>query len=303
VRNLPRELGAVPTLVRTVGRLRLLEPQSPAADAGPGPGGRRYPRPVPIGVSIGNAGECSAGTIGARVTDGERVYLLSNNHVLASENDAPLGSDVVHPGRADTGCSLEGSDDLGDLSSFQAVDASRGPLDPLFGRSEVLSALDDGLARAAADNLIDAAIALTTAEDLGTATPPGGYGEPSSKTITAEAALGQAVQKYGRSTGLTKGKVVAINGVAELTYAGGTARFVDQLIVQSTEPFLDPGDSGSLLVTDPGRRPAGLLFAGNAAGTVALANEIDHVLDAFGVRIDGEPSSPAEPLQPFGANR
>jgi hypothetical protein len=123
---------------------------------------------------------------------------------------------------------------------------------------------------------------------LGNATPPDGYGLPVSETITAEAALNQNVQKYGRTTGLTKGKVIGINGVLEVSYAGGLARFVDQLIVMSPEPFLASGDSGALLVTDPGRRPAGLLFASNSAGNVALANEIDHVLDAFGVRIDGE---------------
>ena len=55
----------------------------------------RFTRPVPIGISTGNAGECSAGTIGARVKDGSgHVFALSNNHVYALENKAPLGSQV-----------------------------------------------------------------------------------------------------------------------------------------------------------------------------------------------------------------
>ena len=236
---------------------------------------------------MGNAGECTAGSIGARVTDGVQVYLLSNNHVLAQENEAPLGSEVVQPGPADTSCETDPGDVLGDLSRIEHVAVGPDPLDPMTV-PPVTPPIPGALEPAPAVNLIDAALALTSPAELGNATPADGYGLPMSETITAEAALGQEVQKYGRTTGLTKGKVVGINGVLEVSYAGGLARFVDQLIVLSPVPFLASGDSGALLVTDPGRRPAGLLFASNPAGTVALANEIDHVLEAFGVRIDGE---------------
>ncbi len=49
----------------------------------------RFNRPVPIGVSTGHPA-ITAGTIGARVTDGVNVYALSNNHVYADENTAVL---------------------------------------------------------------------------------------------------------------------------------------------------------------------------------------------------------------------
>jgi hypothetical protein len=320
VDDLPASVGGVPTVVRTIGRPRMTAPgagtfatrqeqggENPGDGDGseegyqeedpgqPGPAPlapveeqRRYDRPVPIGVSVGNVGECTAGSIGARVTDGEHVYLLSNNHVLAQENAAPLGTDVVQPGPADSDCTIHEDDVLGDLSSFKAVDVGPDPLLPVTVPVGGEVPTSGEPAPAPAENLIDAALALTSDSELGNATPPDGYGLPISETITAEAALNQEVQKYGRTTGLTKGKVIGINGVLEVAYAGGLARFVDQLIVMSPEPFLASGDSGALLVTDPGRRPAGLLFASNSAGTVALANEIDHVLDAFGVRIDGE---------------
>jgi hypothetical protein len=313
VDGLPAQLGGVPTVVHTIGRPRMAVPgaatfalrqeegedagggsedeyQDPAPPAPPQPveEARRYDRPVPIGVSVGNVGECTAGSIGARVTDGEHVYLLSNNHVLAQENAAPLGTDVVQPGPADTACTIHEDDVLADLSSFKAVDVGPDPLDPVTVPPAGGLPSSGEPAPAPAENLIDAALALTSDSELGNATPPDGYGLPVSETITAEAALNQDVQKYGRTTGLTKGKVIGINGVLEVSYAGGLARFVDQLIVMSPEPFLTSGDSGALLVTDPGRRPAGLLFASNSSGTVALANEIDHVLDAFNVRIDGE---------------
>ena len=38
-------------------------------------------------------------------------------------------------------------------------------------------------------------------------------------------------------------------------------RFVDQVVI-SGRKFIKSGDSGSLLVTDPGRESVGLLFAG-----------------------------------------
>ena len=225
----------------------------------------RFPRPVPIGVSTGNAGECSAGTIGARVSDSSgNVYALSNNHVYARENKAALGSQVLQPGLYDTGCVFSAANVFGSLSAFAPI---------VFSTS--------------ASNTLDAAIAATTAGQLGTATPSNGYGEPSS--LTQAATPGLAVQKYGRTTSLTGGTVVAINGIVNVGYSSGTARFVDQVFVEGQKPFLRSGDSGSLLVTaNTGANPVGLLFAGNSSGKFAIANKIDLVLDRFGVKVDGK---------------
>ena len=51
-------------------------------------------RPAPIGVSTGHP-DITAGTIGCRVTDGENVYALSNNHVYANSNAASIGDNVL----------------------------------------------------------------------------------------------------------------------------------------------------------------------------------------------------------------
>jgi hypothetical protein len=50
--------------------------------------------------------------------------------------------------------------------------------------------------------------------------------------------------------------------------------------------FIGAGDSGSLLVTNPGKNPVGLLFAGTSDGKLAVANPIEAVLDSFGVTVD-----------------
>jgi hypothetical protein len=262
----PSNLDGLPVVVQVTGEFVSMAPPP-----GQGPGGKdtvnpksRFPRPVPIGISTGNEGECSAGTIGARVKKkGASVYALSNNHVYALENTAPIGSEVLQPGRYDTHCATDRADVIGTLDDFEPI---------VFSTS--------------ANNVIDAAIALSSATHLGNATPTGGYGMP--KSDTASVALGAAVQKYGRTTKLTKGTITGINATVNVGYgASGTARFVQQIIVSAGKPFIKAGDSGSLLVTDPGRNPVGLLFAGTASGA-AVANPIDPVLSGFGVTIDGE---------------
>ncbi|MGW8268143.1 MAG: hypothetical protein ACWGSQ_17385 [Longimicrobiales bacterium] len=222
-----------------------------------------FPRPVPIGVSTGHP-DVTAGTIGARVTDGARIFALSNNHVFAANNRGRIGDNLLQPGVADGGRNPE--DLLATLFDFEPLKFCAGTVCPL--------------------NLMDAALALTSAENLGTETPEDGYGSP--RPGTAEAALGMKVQKYGRTTGHTQGQVSGINAIIDVNYRTGVARFEGQIMI-SGEAFSAGGDSGSLIVTKGllagDRRPVGLLFAGSANNTIA--NPIDLVLDRFGVRVEG----------------
>jgi hypothetical protein len=224
-----------------------------------------FARPVPIGVSTGNFGECSAGTISARVKDGSgNVYALSNNHVYALENGAVPGSYVVQPGNYDNGCIADPNNAIGTLSQFVPISFA-----------------------ADATNTIDAAIALSGVDLLGNGTPPNGYGKPGSAVVAA--GIGLAVQKYGRTTGLTTGTIQAINATISVSYSTGTATFVNQIVVYARRGFIKAGDSGSLLVTgNAAANPVGLLFAGNSSGSYGIANPIDAVLNSFGVSIDGK---------------
>ena len=72
------------------------------------------------------------------------------------------------------------------------------------------------------------------------------------------------------------------------------ARFAGQISI-SPGPFSAPGDSGSLVVTQGGNEPVGLLFAGGDGLTIATP--IDLVLQRFGVTIDGAapPEGPPSP--------
>lgn len=266
--GIPDTLDGVPVEVEETGEFFALSHRPGHGGTGGGSGidpKSRFPRPVPIGISTGNEGECSAGTIGARVKDASNtVYALSNNHVYALENTAPLNSNVLQPGRFDTNCNINPNDVIGTLFAFEPI---------VFSPS--------------ANNTIDAAIALSDTANLGNATPSNGYGTP--KSAIASAFVGQSVQKYGRTTSLTKGRVTGILATVQVGYSSGTARFVNQIVVGSRKPFIKAGDSGSLLVADPDPNPVGLLFAGNSSGNTAIANSIGSVLVRFDVTVDGAP--------------
>jgi hypothetical protein len=227
-----------------------------ASDATPA---SRFERPVPIGVSSGHP-SITAGTIGARVTDGSKIYALSNNHVFAAENQAEIDDKILQPGPVDGG--VNPTDAFGTLADFEPVKFG-------FGTS----------------NTMDAAIALSSAEDLGKATLGDGYGEPLAETVKAK--ISQGVKKYGRTTGFTQGKVDAIMATVNVRYRKGSARFVNQILIKPGG-FSAGGDSGSLVVANGGKddnKPVGLVFAGSTL--VSIANPIDPVLERFGVTVDG----------------
>jgi hypothetical protein len=96
-----------------------------------------------------------------------------------------------------------------------------------------------------------------------------------------------AVKKSGRTTGLTRGTISALNVTVDISYGSGkSARFTNQTLV-TPGGFIAAGDSGSLMVEDVDVNPraVGLLFAGGS--TTAIANPINNVLDAFGVSMVG----------------
>jgi len=266
VGGLPPTLDGIPVKLMPTGPFSAILPRK--GKPGGGGGGSADPtatfaRPVPIGVSIGNENECAAGTLGARVTKGGNVYILSNNHVLARQNAASLGEDILQPGRYDTSpqCSIPANSSIGTLAQFVRINFS-------------------------GNNTVDAAIASTTTSMVGSATFTGGYGQPSS--TTKGATIGMLVQKCGRTTSCTHGSVASIDATVRVQYETGVATFVNQVVVTGKRgAFSKAGDSGSLIVTDDSNaNPVALLFAGGQTSTIG--NPIGAVLSALGVTIDGK---------------
>lgn len=211
--------------------------------------------PVPGGVSIGHY-NISAGTLGCLVETPSGLCILSNNHVLADTNAGVADDDIVQPG----------PDDVPAGSAARRI-AGLTDFEPLMFGSAV--------------NHIDAAIAAL--DDPDSAIPRiMGIGLHAKPPVAAF--LNQSVAKHGRTTGLTFGTVADISFDGNVRYNGRVAYFEDQIaIIGESSPFSDDGDSGSLVLDNPGSHAVGLLFAGDGSHT--LANRIQSVLNRFGATI------------------
>ena len=148
-------------------------------------------RPIQLGTSGGNANDffscglldyCASGTLGALVHRGGRKFILSNNHVLARSNDGTVGDDITQPGLIDSQCEPAGA--VADLSAFVRLKF-------------------DGSA-----NTADAAIAEVRLGQVDESGAILDIGIPSATPV--EASPGMRVKKSGRTTGLTKGRVLAV---------------------------------------------------------------------------------------------
>lgn len=269
----PASIDGIPTDVVQTGRIRALQSRT----------GRH--RPAPGGISIGH-GSITAGTLGCLVKKDGMLVILSNNHVLANTNDAEAGDPILQPGPIDGGRFPD--DHIADLTAFVPINF-REPEPPSRCPTAraVIAALNmlcraigsntryQVVTLATEDNLVDAAIAtpleaaIVADEILQIGTIQG----------VAEADLGTAVKKSGRTTGLTTGEILQVDVTADVDYGGGrTARFRDQLLAG---PMSQGGDSGSAVLDDSDNL-VGLLFAGSDSTTII--NRISHVFSALGVR-------------------
>jgi hypothetical protein len=223
---------------------------------------RRQKRPIQLGSSGGSIEDftpippdvaCCGGTLGALLMKQDRYFILSNNHVLARLNQAEIGEDIAQPGLNDSRCEASAGDLVGTLSGFQKL-------------------------KLAGNNRSDAAIAETSPDHV---SPDGrilGIGVPGNTAVNPR--VGLPVVKSGRTTGVTRGEVSAVNvsGFVAFSEPCGSeeeveVRFAKVFLVESTEgkDFSNSGDSGSVIYEDTGECPpaVGLLFAGTDAFTAA----------------------------------
>lgn len=214
-------------------------------------------RPLEAGSSICHEAD-TAGTLGALVRRGDELLALSNSHVLARAGLASPGDVVLQPGPADGGLV---ADRVGVLDSAVPLSAHR-------------------------PNLVDAALARL---DPGVEVDLRGSTGPTA-VLDGE----ELVEKLGRTTGYTRGRVSAIEVDDVVVDFGevGMIRFDGQVEVSCVgdAPFSAGGDSGSLVRLADGGPAVGLLFAGSERGGpdgtgLTFCNDITAVLDALGVEL------------------
>lgn len=266
-RIIPTSFNGIPTDVQQTGIIQALAYTD------------RY-RPAPGGVSIGHK-DVTAGTLGCLVSKDDEIFILSNNHVLANSNNAQIGDPILQPGKADGG-TVE-NDQIAALEDFVRVEflldcpyavatvKTLNTLCRLVGSGYRYSAIRP----IQATNIVDVAIARplddTYVENriLDIGTPVG----------IAEGELGKDVQKTGRTTEHTIGRITQVDATIQVMYGPNVAVFEDQLIASE---MATGGDSGSAVLTMD-NHVVGLLFAGGEGVTVF--NRIQNVMGQLNISI------------------
>ncbi len=275
--HVPSRLGPVCTDVIEVGELSLLDRTSKI-------------RPAVPGSSIGHP-KVTAGTFGAVVRDKKtgRPLILSNNHVLANITDgtdgrAKVGDAIIQPGRYDGG---QPEDIVGHLERF--VPIWRTSSRPACTVAQAAERLGNFMLRAVQpqyelrfvrkrtmENLVDAAVARPVSDDAIDAS----IMEVGVVSACVEPEIGMKVKKSGRTTGLTTGTIRVVSATLKISLGDvGEAYFSDQIV---TTAMGQPGDSGSLVVTENGSA-VGLLGAGSDQATIC--SRIRNVLELLDITI------------------
>lgn len=254
---LPKEIEGWKVDVQEVGQLEIepVTPQAPEDTGEINTTGRH--RPNPQGVSIGHP-DVTAGTAGFIAWKEKEKYGVkyaepvgvTNNHVAANSNNAEVGDNIIQPGSYDGGDNTD-ADRIGELTGYVPIED--------------------------VENKVDVAWYTVDGRKSNSFIPS--VGVPSK---TAEVEEGDKVKKFGRTTGLRKGRVRSTDARVRVGYDGGTKEFTDQII---TESISTGGDSGSAVVNEKDQL-VGLLFAGS--DTVTVSNKIQNVLDETGLYLTPE---------------
>ena len=263
VRGIAVELCEVATPVEP-----LLEISSSSASGGSG--GHQLPerarqRPLCAGLQVQNWDNDArqgalererivVGTLGMIHECGGRRWLLSNNHVIVGNNNAGHSGDRI----------LQ-------AGSPRFVDRE------LVARLDRFAALRPSPVGAAVQfgnviwNRVDAAAAeLTPGLDHRDGFVPSRKQLPRLGAL-ARPSIGEEVFKVGRTTGLTRGRVVSISDVVgPVHYAElGPCWFQGSFTIESDEgTFSAGGDSGAVVVRPTGE-VVGMIYAGNGVQTYA----------------------------------
>jgi hypothetical protein len=220
-------------------------------------------RPAMPGCGLGHP-EVTVGTFGCLVRkqgQPDKLYVLSNSHVLANEGLGRAGDVIIQAGKFDGG--VQPDDVLCELAEFVPFQFTE----------------DDF------PNLVDAAIAavknpseVTSAVNL--------IGVP--KGVSTVVRRGMKVRKCGRTTDLTIGEIKDVDYRLPMFYKNGNggsgrAGMRDQVLCTR---YTAGGDSGSAVFNMDGKI-VGLHFAGSPSSSIF--NRIGHVLDALDLEIVTDP--------------
>lgn len=234
------------------------------------------------GSSISPGNSASAGTLGALVVDQNgSICGLSNNHVTGLCNHSEAGLPILAPG---------------------VMDVSPGGVNPFtIGFHRAVLEMNVGTqGNVEVSRNSDAAIFDLFNPDFVSSNQGGLYDTPTSVVDPLD---GMVVEKVGRTTGHTRGKIIGRELMPiKISYSAHNFGFSGNILFENVwivhgeaVPFGQPGDSGSLIVQveDNGTRHAvGLLFAGGSdslgpEGSRTFFLPIRQILEKLNVRLLG----------------
>jgi hypothetical protein len=275
IRALPPQLRGIGVKVELTDKFRALA--KPSGTVSVVSHKAKQTPPIQLGTSgswgydLAN-GYCCGGTLGSLIQANGNQYVLSNYHVFESDivsggNGivAETGNPIIQPGLIDVSCRAANAQTVAALVKVSSLP----------------------------NNNVDCSVAQVVSGMVRTDGAILEIGTLSSQTVAPS--INKAVKKSGRTTGLTRSKIVGLNATVSVTYdnecAGGTAftkTFTGQIMISNLgSQFLNSGDSGSLMVEDVTTKPRaiGLLYAGSSSR--AVANPIGEVLTFIGSKLGG----------------
>lgn len=227
------------------------------------------------GSSVGIGNHIGGGTLGCLVTDGHRMYGMSNNHVTGNCNFTEPLFPIVAPA---------------------LCDLRPGHLDPFtIGHHERVATFRDGIPENVdISGNSDAAIFRIRDASVVSSMQRGFYDTPVSVT---DPEPGMAVEKVGRTSIRTTGVIAgAAAGAERISYTvqglGQKVVYFNNLFIvvgtpSSNNKFSLPGDSGSLVTVevDGQRHAIGLVVAGNEQMGLSFVLPLRPVLEELGVTL------------------
>lgn len=257
---LPRYRGVPLVLIEMpmAGFLAAVDP-SPPVERETYAKGIRAPQDVIIGGISGANTKLTgqSGTIGyfctrkSKLRRRKEIHLLSNSHVFADlrKIDVDGGDLIMQPSPGEP----SNNRPIASLVNFSALKFDGDLKEP---------------------NHIDAAIAkLWSTQQHKPLIPL--IGAVTGYVPKKDVEIGEAVRKFGRTTGYTEGQIFSIYLDIRVRYdrTGQSAFFQDQFLIEPTLPgfskFVTKGDSGSLVV-DANQHAIGLIFGGMADSSQPL---------------------------------
>ncbi len=258
--RLPKNIDGIPTDI-IESPPAFLTPAEPACTTNR----QKQQRPMIGGISIAHK-DVTAGTIAyfcrsVKIGDDpQKIYVLSNNHVLADVNKGKTGDDIYQPGPLDGG-------------------------KPAANKAAKLHRFVKLILDGKTSNQVDAAIGEVTVDIKKQLCKIGKI------SGTAKAVEDMQVRKHGRTSGYTEGVITdeSINSLVGMDHndPNVVALFTNQMRIERIDPFAAfglGGDSGSLVVEKSSKKAVGLYFAGPDSGIYGLANHIVNVINELEIR-------------------